>query len=644
MVTSDDIEPIVLKLSSNKAKLREEGANLLNTWLEGDKSNEFCQFISQRTSKLKPNDIPNSKTWPFLIGLLTECVKSEISESKRRKPKEIYAKVFRNLIESGKMPVFVSVAKILFSHVWDVLKDATVFQFEYGKILQHLLEVKEYHVHMRKKLYCGFVLLHLGKVEASLSGTNSVQAKSKKELVNCISTLHSLLENPPGDFPDSIRKEIVEGLLAIWSLVSDEGNISHKLIKCINTYLLKDGPNLDREYLESIHSAVHGFAFRSWPKIQNLGLKPDVNSSVCPLGLFDGISVLPQHNVVGVGSVKDHLALWYMCSLFQRQSVADAVILYARLQLNLIRNAADGVHLVEQVLDVVCEELDQSNTTNTSITQGMTNSQIQLMELAAFVFFKACVNTTKAPSSEKRTKRENAVVRLRQGLMDGKWLWNSAFCFLVRNYHSRICKELLVYWFGGICESFESVSLDLKHVKADRVYSMFVILCYVWVILFADLERTYGVKRKHNIEGERQMDCKRLKEMQCVLMMAYYGSCGLGVEASQCLSVGMNELGSGWLTVWSSLVHALPIFSNVTAVADAALLLLANIISKELVNLPIVPQDIWELRLFMHMPSVSALYFLSCYFTRKGSQGDLREILYLRRNLLRAALGLLNGK
>ncbi|KAF9593996.1 hypothetical protein IFM89_026697 [Coptis chinensis] len=111
--------------------------------------------------------------------------------------------------------------------------------------------------------------------------------KNKKELVNCISTLHSLLENPPGDFPDNIRKEIVEGLFAIWSLVSDEGNISHKLIKCINTYLLKDGPNLDREYLESIHSAVHGFAFRSWPKIQNLGLKPDVNSSVCPLGLFD---------------------------------------------------------------------------------------------------------------------------------------------------------------------------------------------------------------------------------------------------------------------------------------------------------------------------------------------------------------------
>ncbi|KAF9593339.1 hypothetical protein IFM89_021743 [Coptis chinensis] len=53
-----------------------------------------------------------------------------------------------------------------------------------------------------------------------------------------------------------------------------------------------DGPNLDSEYLESIHSAVHGFAFRSWPKIQNLGLKPYVNSSVCPLGLFDGLTLL----------------------------------------------------------------------------------------------------------------------------------------------------------------------------------------------------------------------------------------------------------------------------------------------------------------------------------------------------------------
>ncbi|XP_062113108.1 uncharacterized protein LOC133824255 [Humulus lupulus] len=39
------------------------------------------------------------------------------------------------------------------------------------------------------------------------------------------------------------------------------------------------------------------------------------------------------------------------------------------------------------------------------------------------------------------------------------------------------------------------------------------------------------------------------------------------------------------------------------------------------------------------MLSRSALYFISCYFTRKCSQGDSRDILHLRKGLLKVVLG-----
>lgn len=63
------------------------------------------------------------------------------------------------------------------------------------------------------------LLLYLEKVEGSLVGKNDNLYTPKEELFRCILTLHSLLENPPGDFPDSIRQEIVNGIAKIFSLV-----------------------------------------------------------------------------------------------------------------------------------------------------------------------------------------------------------------------------------------------------------------------------------------------------------------------------------------------------------------------------------------------------------------------------------------
>ncbi|KAA8540817.1 hypothetical protein F0562_024780 [Nyssa sinensis] len=547
-VTSRDVQEIVSKLSSDKAKIREEGIKLLNTWLEGERSIGFCKYIGQKTAMLKPNDIPHSETWPFLITLLTQCISLEISASKRRLPKLIFAKTLRIVVQraedtkfSGKNLLVLSVAKLLFNHIWDVIKDVPSFQSEYGIILRHLLAVRDYQFHMRKRIYCNLVLLYMTKVETSLSGNSSSQSNPKEEVFRCILTL---LENPPGDFPDTLREDIVKGFVGIFSFLRDEGKISRKLIECINTYLLKDGPNLGRQSLE-IHEAVQQFVFRCWTT-HDRGLK-------------------------------------------------DAVILYARVQLNLTRGTADGSTLVEQLLDVVGKELDQNSISSTNLPWNdtgkddkcgtLTSSQCSLVELAALVFYRACVNTSKAPSPEKRARKEHAAAHLKEGLMKGKWLWNAAFC---------------------ICSSFERTIND---ANMEHAYDGLL-----WTL-------------------------RSLQGLSSVLLLP-----ASSAEISPGSSFTLHEFDRGWHIIWNCLMRGLPTFSNVTSVADAALMLLRDIILNDQMNIFIVPQDVWDIRLFKRLPSMSVLRFSSCYFSRRGSQGDLRDILHLRRNILRAVLALLNSK
>nr|XP_016510909.1 PREDICTED: serine/threonine-protein kinase ATM-like isoform X2 [Nicotiana tabacum] len=427
-VTSRDIQDIVSKLSSDKAKSREEGIKLLNAWLEeGQRSVEFCRYVGEKTARLKPDEIPHSETWPFLVTLLTKCVSLEISVSKKRLPKLNFAKTLRIVVQraedakfSGKDMPLLPVVKLLFNHVWDVLKDTPSFQSEYGTILRHLLAVRSYRFHMRKRVYCCLVLLYMEKIEISLKEKSDSQINPREEVFRCISTLHSLLENPPGGFPDSLQEDIVKGFIEIFSYVRDEGKISRKLIECINIYLLKDGPNLGSKSLE-IHDALHHFVFRCWMTTRDRGLK-------------------------------------------------DSLVLYARLQLNLTRDFADGSSLLEQLQDVLGKELDQmsswtfnlpwKDTTRDDKCGSLSSSQCGLMELAALVFYRACLNTPIASSSEKRLRREHVVVQIRERLSRGKWPWHAAFCYLIHNYYGRIKKDLLIYWFEGICASFERIIND----------------------------------------------------------------------------------------------------------------------------------------------------------------------------------------
>ncbi|KAK7317181.1 hypothetical protein RJT34_01188 [Clitoria ternatea] len=573
IVTSRDVQEIVEKLSSDKVKAREEGIKLLNTWLEGERSYNFCKFIGLNTAKLRPDEVPHSETWPFLVSLLIKSVSSEISSSKRRNPKIIYAKTLRIAVQraedtkcSGKTLPLSSVVKPLFNHVWDVLSNVLSFQSEYGIILRHLLSVSDYSFQMRKRIYCSLVFLYIEKVEASLDGKNISHCTSKEEVFRNILTLHSLLKYPPGDYPDNVRKDIVMGFVRICSFIREEGKISRKLVECINTYLLNDGPNLGSQLLE-IHNSMQQFVFRCWMSTHDRVLK-------------------------------------------------DSLVFYARIQLNLTRGAADRCLLVEQLLDVICKDLDQGSMSSTSMPRGdgnkddklgaLSSSQCGLVELAAVIFYKASLNTTRASLSEKRVKREPAAVILREALMKGKWLWSAAFCALARNYHTRICKDLFLYWFEGICTSFDRI---LNSANVDRIYDGLL-----WTL-------------------------RSLHELSAVLFLP-----NSMMEISSMPSSTIKEFANGWQLLWSTIVHGLPIFSNINALVDAALVLLGNITSNDLVTTCVIPQDVWDLQFFKRPTSIPILYFISCYFSRKNSHVDPRDILHLRKNLLREILCNFNWK
>ncbi|CAJ2672386.1 unnamed protein product [Trifolium pratense] len=153
----------------------------------------------------------------------------------------IYAKTLRLIVQraeaakySGKILPLSSVVIPLFNHVWDVLSNVPRFQSEYGIILRHLLAVRDYSFQMRKCVYCSLVMLYIEKVEASLNGKNISHFTSKEE-----------------------------GFVKICSFIREEGKISRKLVECINTYLLNDGPNLGFQLLE-IHNAMQEFMFQCW--------------------------------------------------------------------------------------------------------------------------------------------------------------------------------------------------------------------------------------------------------------------------------------------------------------------------------------------------------------------------------------------
>lgn len=57
------------------------------------------------------------------------------------------------------------------------------------------------------------------KVETTLTEKSNTQCSQKEEIFRSILTLQALLENPPGDFPDNLREDIVKGFVKIFSYI-----------------------------------------------------------------------------------------------------------------------------------------------------------------------------------------------------------------------------------------------------------------------------------------------------------------------------------------------------------------------------------------------------------------------------------------
>ncbi|XP_042436712.1 serine/threonine-protein kinase ATM-like isoform X3 [Zingiber officinale] len=578
MATSRDVQEIISKLSSDKAKAREEGVKLLSSWLEGERSVDFCKLLSRNTAKIKPDEIPHSETWPFLVTLLMRCISSEISTSKKRPPKLIFAKTLRMTIQyaedariSGNSFLLFSVVKVVFNHALDVIKDVPSYQLEYNSILRHLLTVKEYRYQMRKRVYCGLIVLYTTKL-GTLMDLNPSQAGSNEDSFRTIVILYVLLENPPGDYPDNIREDVVQTFTKVFFKVRNEGKVLRKLMECLNIYLLRDGPNLGHQALE-IHSAVKEIIFRCWLTTHDQGLK-------------------------------------------------SSFINYMRIQLSLIRSLSEGAPIIEQFLDVITKEFDHGinvagvlwyDVSKDDKSGSLGSIRQSLMELAATVFYQACRIKCKATcteSNEKRLKMEHAAGRVKDGIMKASCLRNGAFSFLIHNYGLRLDKTLLIYWFEGAIEG-------LKRILGGSTLNSHDALLWLLRALqgFSSVFLFHGF---HHLE-ERPKN-------------------------SWFTSNEITNLRNCWQEIWSYLMRGLLVLSSFSSIIDVTLTLLGNMIERDQVSVIAVPQDIWDLRTFKHMPTMSTLYFVTSYFSQGGAKGDVRDVLYLRKDLLRAVLEIFEMK
>ncbi|XP_048550122.1 serine/threonine-protein kinase ATM-like [Triticum urartu] len=573
MATARDVEEVVQKLASDRARPRDEGVKLLGTWLQGDRAPTFCRLLARNTARAKPGHLASGATWPFLITALAKCVLADIAAKRRGATRSAAAGMLRAAVRcaedarlSGHSLLLVSVAKQLFSHILEVIKDAPSFQLEYSPILRQLLTVKEYRYQMKPRTYSNLVVLYMKKVATGFDANFSNQASSKEESFRCTWTLHVLLENPPGDYPDTMREEVLNGFCAIFSHIRrEDGKLTSKLMECVNTFLLMDGPNLGDKSVE-IHKAVQDFILRSWLMTRDLRLK----------------------------------------SLF---------ITYVKIQLKLAR-AIPKVLERKNLLGVIMDDLDQNVNTEAGLLWceasrdakdvSLRCSLEELMDLSATIFYQAYKSPTPMRGDdEKKLKTEDVISRITNSLKKGSLCWIGTTCLLVHKYGYRVDKSLLISWLQACCQSLKSALS-----KANVIRSQDSLL---WII-------------------------RALKEFSAMFIVNTR-------EESHCLlTKGEMSIVEGyWQDIWNSLIHALPLFSPTALVADSALNLLGGMIMRDQVHTSVVSEDTWNLQTFKQSPSPSALYFIACYFSRIGLQGDLSNSSLVRKNLLRSTLELIQS-
>ncbi|TVU22296.1 hypothetical protein EJB05_31981, partial [Eragrostis curvula] len=286
--TSRDVEEVIQKLHSDRARTRDEGVKLLGTWLQGDRAVSFCRLLGRNTVRLKPGHLTGAATWPLLILALLNCVKEDISAKKRGATKSAAARMLRVAVQcaedvrlSGHSLLLISVARQLFSHIWEVIKDGPGFQLEFSIILRQLLAVKEYRYQMKSRTYSSFVILYMKRIASGFDAKSSNQASSKDESFRCALTLHVLLENPPGDYPDIMREEILiqDFVFRSWLRTHDQtlkslfityAKVQLKLARAIPEVLQKLVDIIIKELDQNVNTGA-GFLWCEAPRDEKAG-------------------------------------------------------------------------------------------------------------------------------------------------------------------------------------------------------------------------------------------------------------------------------------------------------------------------------------------------------------------------------------
>lgn len=152
MVSKEDVEELMEKLCSDKAKARKDAIKELNSYLSGSGGGDFIACLDQESTSLhdKRVRIP-AASWPGVLQALCQCILTEVLAAKKRPPETLLAKTFKLYIqkaeetkrEGGRLFLWRK-AMMLFGHIDKILPEAPSFVMDYAAILRQLLQIKEY--------------------------------------------------------------------------------------------------------------------------------------------------------------------------------------------------------------------------------------------------------------------------------------------------------------------------------------------------------------------------------------------------------------------------------------------------------------------------------------------------------------------
>ncbi|GBG59952.1 hypothetical protein CBR_g286 [Chara braunii] len=213
-------------------------------------------------------------TWPGLCHALCTCIWVEVQSSKKKVPDNMLARTFKKFIQKaedrscGRRGFLARKIKSIFQHMYEIIRGVPIFGSDYGTVLRQLIAVSEYRLRMPKRIYGELLHLYTEKV---LEMVHTKSTRTEEGFRNAL-TMFTLLQNPPGDFPDSLRDETVDMFCQIFERLRDEGRIAEKLVAALNAFLLNQGLNLG-DGVASIHASFRDFMVRAWLTTHDRKLK-----------------------------------------------------------------------------------------------------------------------------------------------------------------------------------------------------------------------------------------------------------------------------------------------------------------------------------------------------------------------------------